>query len=96
MVTFGKERAIVQRYISLLPVFQAPLDDKAWVHGPAVSAEPAVVAERLKPLVRLYGMLEEAAAKEVRPPAAPHLRTCQAQHRCTSHILTCTCHMPYV
>ena len=57
--------AAVQRYISLLPVFQSSLDDAAWVHGPAISAEASVVAERLKPLVRLYGSLEETAAIEV-------------------------------
>jgi hypothetical protein len=53
-----------QRYIARLAVLQSPLSAAGWVAGPAVSADDAVVAERLRPLSRLYASLGEAVELE--------------------------------
>ncbi|GFR48011.1 hypothetical protein Agub_g9839, partial [Astrephomene gubernaculifera] len=64
MAAFEMETVVVQRYISLLPAFQTPLDSLPWLREPAVAADDAVVAERLRPLSRLYGTLGETVEIE--------------------------------
>ncbi len=54
-----------QRYIGLLPAFQSSLDALPWVREPAVSADDAAVAERLRPLSRLFSTLGETVEMEV-------------------------------
>lgn len=54
-----------QRYIGLLPAFQSSLDALPWVREPAVTADDAAVAERLRPLSRLFSTLGETVEMEV-------------------------------
>ncbi|KAG2485232.1 hypothetical protein HYH03_016018 [Edaphochlamys debaryana] len=64
MAALDREASVIQRYIGLLPVFQSPVDAAAWVRQPPVSADDSVVAERLRPLSRLYAAWGEAVALE--------------------------------
>ncbi|GLI61437.1 hypothetical protein VaNZ11_003799, partial [Volvox africanus] len=77
MAAFDREKAIMQRYISLLPVFQSTADEMAWVREPPVAADDAVVSERLRPLSRLYGTLRDTVTVEAGRMSSifPNVRT---------------------
>ncbi|GIL54288.1 hypothetical protein Vafri_9856 [Volvox africanus] len=77
MAAFDREKAIIQRYISLLPVFQSSVDEMVWVREPPVAADDAVVSERLRPLSRLYGTLGDTVAVEAGRMSSifPNVRT---------------------
>ncbi|KXZ53135.1 hypothetical protein GPECTOR_7g1026 [Gonium pectorale] len=64
LAALDKEEVAVQRYITLLPAFQSSLDSLPWLREPAITADDAVVAERLRPLERLFGTLAETVEVE--------------------------------